>query len=143
MEIIELHTLDLQALEDLKRLMEQLDSSIPVSPEMLKAAAEDPATHFFAAVEEGRIIGTACLSVYYTPTGAKGDVEDVVVDSACRGRQLGRKLLEHIIDYARTQLAPIVLHLTSRPAREAANRLYQSLGFQKRETNYYKLTVER
>ena len=141
MEIVELHSLDAQALEALTRLMEQLDSRIPVTPAMLKATAEDPATHFFAAVEDGRIIGTACLSVYRTPTGTKGDIEDVVVDSNCRGRQLGRKLLEHILDYARTELAPIDLHLTSRPVREAANRLYQSLGFVRRETNYYKLPL--
>ena len=142
MEIIELKTLDAQALEDFQRLMEQLDSTIPVTPEMLKTVAEDPATHFFAAVEDGRIIGTACLSVYHTPTGAKGDIEDVVVDSACRGRQLGRRLLEHILDFARQECAPITLHLTSRPVREAANRLYQSLGFQRYETNFYKLPLD-
>ena len=76
MEIIELHTLDGQALEDLKRLMPQLTASTVVTPGMLEAAAEDPATHFFAAVEDGHIIGTACLSVYHTPTGAKGDIEE-------------------------------------------------------------------
>ena len=141
MEIIELHTLDAQALEDLTGLMAQLNDRIDIRPSMLKAAAEDPATHFFAAVEDGRIIGTACLSVYFTPTGTKGDIEDVVVDSRCRGRQLGRKLLEHILNYARTELSPVQLHLTSRPSREAANRLYQSLGFQRHETNFYKLVL--
>ena len=141
MEIIELQSLDARALEDLTGLMAQLDSSIAIRPSMLQAAAEDPATRFFAAVEDGRILGTACLSVYCTPTGAKGDIEDVVVDSNCRGRQLGRRLLEHILDYARAELAPIELHLTSRPSREAANRLYQSLGFQRHETNFYKLNL--
>jgi ribosomal protein S18 acetylase RimI-like enzyme len=28
--------------------------------------------------------------------------------------------------------------LTSRPSREAANRLYQQLGFERRETNVYR-----
>jgi ribosomal protein S18 acetylase RimI-like enzyme len=31
--------------------------------------------------------------------------------------------------------------LTSRPSREAANRLYQRCGFEKRETNIYRFNI--
>ena len=142
MEILELSTLTAEQIADLSALMAELDPDIPVSPEMLLDTAGDPSTHLFAAIEEGRIVGTASLCVTHSPTGAKGGIEDVVVSSACRGRHLGRMLMEHILEYARTQLAPIQLHLTSRPAREKANLLYQAIGFQRYPTNVYKLMVE-
>ena len=126
MEIIELNTLKEQDIQDLLGLMEVLDGSIKVTPEILKAAAEAPETHLFAAVEDGRIIGTASLCITHHPLGLKGGIEDVVVSPEARGRHIGRKLMEHIIEFART-LAPIELHLTSRPSREKANLLYGAL----------------
>ena len=140
MEIIELNTLKEQDIQDLLGLMEVLDSSIKVTPQILKAAAEAPETHLFAAVEDGRIIGTASLCITRHPLGLKGGIEDVVVSPEARGRHIGRKLMEHIIEYARG-LAPIELHLTSRPSREKANLLYQALGFRQHVTNVYKLSL--
>jgi ribosomal protein S18 acetylase RimI-like enzyme len=32
--------------------------------------------------------------------------------------------------------------LTSRPSREAANRLYQRIGFERRETNVYRYNLK-
>ena len=140
MEIIELNTLREQDIRDLLALMEVLDSSIAVTPETLKAAAEAPETHLFAAVEEGRILGCASLCITHHPLGLKGGVEDVVVSPQARGRHIGRQLMEHIIEYARG-LAPIELHLTSRPSREKANLLYQALGFRQHNTNVYKMSL--
>ncbi len=140
MEIIELNTLKEQDIQDLLGLMEVLDSSIKVTPQILKAAAQAPETHLFAAVEDGRIIGTASLCITRHPLGLKGGIEDVVVSPEARGRHIGRKLMEHIIEYARG-LAPIELHLTSRPSREKANLLYQALGFRQHVTNVYKLSL--
>lgn len=142
MEIIELTSpLSTQQVADLLELMPELDPEISVTADMLQAAVADSSTHQFAAVEDGHIIGTASLCVSHSPTGRKGGIEDVIVSSACRGRHIGRMLMEHIIDYARKNLAPIVLHLTSRPSRESANRLYQAVGFQPYETNVYKFQI--
>jgi len=141
MEIQELHNLSEGNIKDLTGLMAELTDSIAVTPEMLKAAAGDPSTHLFAAIEDGRIIGTASLCITHSPTGRKGGIEDVVVSSDFRGRHLGRMLMEHIISYARQEYAPVELHLTSRPSREKANLLYQSLGFRRHETNVYKLPI--
>ena len=141
MEIIELKTLSQADIASLDSLMKELTSEKKVTPDMLLATVSDPSTHLFAAVEDGRIIGCASFCVSHTPTGAKGSIEDVVVGSAFRGRHIGRMLMEHMIEYARREFSPIEMHLTSRPAREAANLLYQSLGFYRYETNYYKLQL--
>ena len=140
MDILELNNLTDKNIEDLLGLMEELDPAKVVTPEMLVAAAAEPSTHLFAAVEDGRIIGCASLCLTRHPLGLKGGIEDVVVSSACRGRGIGRKLVEHIIRYARG-LAPMELALTSRPSREKANLLYQAVGFQRYETNVYKLKI--
>ena len=142
MEIIELTSpLSAQQVADLLVLMPQLDPEISYTADMLQAAVADSSTHQFAAVEDGHIVGTASLCVSHSPTGRKGGIEDVVVGSAFRGRHIGRQLIEHIIAYARKNLAPIQLHLTSRPFRTNANRLYQAVGFRPYETNVYKLKI--
>ena len=142
MEIIELTSpLTAQQVADLLALMPELDAKIAVTADMLQAAVADPATHQFAAVEDGHIVGTASLCVSHSPTGRKGGIEDVVVSSTFRGRHIGRLLMEHIIAYARERLAPIELHLTSRPFRKNANRLYLAVGFRPYDTNVYKLPI--
>ena len=140
MEIIELNSLTPAQAADLLSLMVVLDPAIPVTADDLQAAAACPSTHLFAAVEDGRIIGCASLCITRHPLGLKGGIEDVVVSPEARGRHIGRQLMEHSIGFARG-LAPIELHLTSRPSREKANLLYQKIGFQRYETNVYKLKL--
>ena len=138
--IVELNTLTDAQVREVIALMGELDPTITVTPEMVKHTVEAEGTHFIAVTAEEHIVGCASLCVFESPTGRKASIEDVVVASAYRGKHLGKHLMEHVIDYART-LAPINLQLTSRPERAEANRLYQSLGFQRRETNAYRMEI--
>lgn len=90
--------------------------------------------------EEGEIIGMLSLTIYPVPTGIRSIVEDVVVDERMRRRGVGEALMRRAIELAREAGANGV-SLTSNPQREAANRLYQALGFELRKTNpyFYKL----
>jgi len=139
MEIKEVFSLADFEISDLLELMGELTSSTPVSAEMLMEVVRDPSAHLFAAFEGEHIVGCATLCIFTSPTGRKGRIEDVVVSSSCRGQGLGRRLMEFAIDFARREYSPVQLSLTSRPSRQAANRLYQSLGFQFYDTNVYKL----
>lgn len=142
MRIVELTSLSEDQVVDILALMRELDAEIAVTAEVLRRAAEAAGTHFFAVLEDfGRIVGCASLCVFDSPTGRKASVEDVVVSSSCRGRGIGRQLVEAILDFARRELAPVEIHLTSRPHRVAANELYRSLGFQQKETNVYRLCI--
>ena len=143
MKILELQTLTPSQTADLLDLMHELDPTIAVTGEMLEQAAEAPGTHLFAAVgDDGRILGCASLCVFDSPTGRKASIEDVVVSSRARRQGIGRALMDHIIGYALRELAPIDLHLTSRPERVAANEMYKRMGFKKRVTNVYRMRVE-
>ena len=150
MEIIRLQSVTDAQIGEILALMRELDPEIAVTPEMVRRAVEAPGTHFFAMLDgalpagphaaAGRIVGCASLCVTASPTGCKAHIEDVVVLSSYRGRQLGRCLMEHVLDYARKELpAGTKIYLTSRPHRVAANALYQSLGFRRKETNVYEI----
>ena len=141
MDIVRLQTLTEAQVEQVKRLMAELNPDIPVTTEMITDTVRSEGTAFFAVLEGEEIVGCASLGVFYSPTGCKGHIEDVVVLSSYRGLGLGRKLMEHVIDYARKEYKDIDLYLTSRPVRVAANKLYQELGFRRKETNVYKMTT--
>ena len=142
MKILEFQTLTGGQALDVQVLIGELEPGLNVSSDWLVKVAASPDTHFFAAVDDvEHIVGCATLCVCDTPTGRKAHVEDVVVSSACRGQHIGKRLMEHIIDYARRELGQVDLLLTSRPHRVAANTLYRSLGFRQRETNVYKLEI--
>lgn len=87
-----------------------------------------------------KIVGMLCLTIYRVPTGIRSIIEDVAVDEYVRGQGIGKALVNRAIEIARDTGASGV-SLTSNPRREAANRLYRSLGFELRKTNpyFYKL----
>jgi ribosomal protein S18 acetylase RimI-like enzyme len=64
----------------------------------------------------------------------------VVVDQSMRGKGIGEALTVKALEVAKAYGAKTV-DLTSRPSREAANRLYQRVGFQLRQTNLYRFTI--
>lgn len=86
------------------------------------------------------IVGMLTLAVFPLPTGTRAWVEDVVVDARARRQGAGDALVQAAVAWARSRGAQ-TLDLTSRPAREDANRLYQRLGFELRQTNVYRLKI--
>ena len=125
------------------RLIPQLSSSSPPpGPDELSEMAANPNTVLLGArdSENGTLVGTLTLAFFRIPTGLQARIEDVVVDEAGRGKGIGRDLTNAAIDRARAAGAKAV-GLTSRPGREAANALYSSLGFERRETNVYRLKL--
>ena len=79
--------------------------------------------------------------MFLIPTGVRAWIEDVIVDSNERGRGIGEALTREALTIARDRKARTV-DLTSRPSKEAANRLYCRLGFVARETNVYRYATE-
>ncbi|WP_420847168.1 GNAT family N-acetyltransferase [Nonomuraea basaltis] len=90
---------------------------------------------------EGQIVGTLTLVVLPLPAGIRARIEDVVVDEAARGRGVAAALTEHALELARKSGARTV-DLTSRPSRQAANRLYERVGFQRRESVVYRFQLQ-
>ena len=140
MEIKELQNSTQSQFEDLKQLMSELSERVNFSQTDLMLVLKDSNCHLYVILDGEHIIGCATLCVFHSPTGTKASIEDVVVSSAYRGQHLGKQLMEYVLEQAKAY-SPIELHLTSNPMRVAANKLYQSIGFQKKETNCYQMTI--
>ncbi len=127
-----------ELVEAFVRLTPQLSSSNPPpSAGDLAEIVASPATVLFIARDPdagGTIVGSLTLALFRIPTGLRAWIEDVVVDGAARGKGVGEALNRAAIDRAVAAGARTV-DLTSRPSREAANRLYRRIGFEARETN--------
>lgn len=123
------------------RLIPQLSSSSPPpTAEMLAEIVDDPRSVLFLARDGDQVVGCLTLATYRIPTGLKAWIEDVVVDESASRRGIGEALNRAALDEARRRGAKDV-SLTSRPSREAANRLYQRIGFEARQTNVYRYTL--
>ncbi|MDQ6724898.1 MAG: GNAT family N-acetyltransferase [Actinomycetota bacterium] len=121
------------------RLTPQLSSSAPApgGAELAEMVRSSTTTLLVARDSEAGIVGSMTLVVFRIPTGVRAWVEDVVVDSAARGRGVAEMLCRDALNRACAAGARTV-DLTSRPSREAANRLYERLGFVPRTTNVYR-----
>ena len=123
-----------------ERLIPQLSRSSPApDAAVLQEIVDSPATHLLIARgdDDGAILGSLTLVLFRIPTGLRAWIEDVVVDESARGRGVGEALNRHALEVAAEHGARSV-DLTSRPSREAANRLYRRLGFEARDTNVYR-----
>jgi ribosomal protein S18 acetylase RimI-like enzyme len=133
---------DDELVEAFAELIPQLSSSSPPpSADELAAIVSSPDAVLFVARSEGRIVGSLTLVFYQIPTGLKAWIEDVVVDASARGQGVGEQLNRAALEEAARRGAKNV-SLTSRPSREAANRLYQRIGFERYETNVYRYSID-
>ena len=135
----------------MERLIPQLSRSAkPLTAEQTQALVDQDSVYLFVfrtdkpviaadgnEVEAGTILGMLSLATFAIPTGVRAWVEDVVVDAGTRAMGAGQQLVEAAVAHAQ-KIGARTVDLTSRPSREAANRLYRRCGFELRETNVYR-----
>jgi ribosomal protein S18 acetylase RimI-like enzyme len=141
--IVEATSVDDDLVAAVARLLPQLSRSAPApNHDELRQLVESPATRLLLAHDEvGKaVVGMLTLAVFRIPSGVRAWIEDVVVDGAARGQGAAAALTTAALDVAAAAGARTV-ELTSRPSREAANRLYVRLGFGLRETNVYRIEL--
>ncbi|HEV8298997.1 MAG TPA: GNAT family N-acetyltransferase [Acidimicrobiales bacterium] len=141
-QVEEVTKVDDELIAAFERLVPQLSSSSPPPTERdLAAIVTSRATVLYVARDEGTIVGSLSLVLFRIPTGLRAWIEDVVVDEEVRGKGVGEALNRAAIDRA-AKAGAKTIDLTSRPSREAANRLYQKLGFVARNTNVFRYKLE-
>ena len=137
MKVGELLAFSLLDLADLDALMHELSATSFCNEELLNDALNDANVHVYVIRDEGHIVATGTLCIKHMLEFTIADIESVVVSSKCRGRGYGKELMTAMIEAAE-KMNVHHIQLTSNPARVAANRLYQELGFERYETNCYK-----
>jgi ribosomal protein S18 acetylase RimI-like enzyme len=135
----EARAVDDALVEAFERLTPQLSRSNPppTREELDEIVRSEASRLLLARDDDGTILGSLTLVVFRIPTGVRAWIEDVVVDEAARGKGVGEELNREALRIAKDAGA-VTVDLTSRPSREAANRLYQRIGFKQRETNVYR-----
>jgi ribosomal protein S18 acetylase RimI-like enzyme len=131
-----------ELVEAMGRLVPQLSSSAsdPTESEISALVDSESAFLLLARSETNEIVGMLTLALVRIPTGLRAWIEDVVVDERARGAGIGSALVSEATAIARGEGARTV-DLTSRPDRAAANRLYERLGFARRQTNVYRFNL--
>ncbi len=127
----------------INHLIPQLSSSFEgLDHEGLVTVIDDPATSLLLARSpELGVVGTLTLALFTLPTGVRAWIEDVVVDESARGMGAAKALVQRALELAHGAGATTV-DLTSRPSRVAANQLYLAMGFEARETNVFRFSLE-
>ena len=136
----ELITYSPQDMVDLDALMHELSATSFCNEELLNNALNDANVHVYAIRDEGHIVATGTLCIKHTLEFTIADIESVVVRTRYRGRGYGKELMTAMIEVAK-KMNVHHIQLTSNPARVAANRLYQDMGFERYETNCYKMVI--
>lgn len=137
--LIELTEMKPGYLASINNLLLQLSDSIhTITEEELNILLSSSQSHLYVLESDGQFIGMTTLCLYQCPTGWKAWIEDVIVDRNFRGKGYGKLMVRKAMEECKNR-GNVTLMLTSRPSRIVANQLYQSLGFEKRETNVYKM----
>ena len=124
------------------RLVPQLSRSSPLPGRaVLERIVADDATTLFVARGDAGIVGMLTLATFEILTGVRAWIEDVVVDGAARGSGVAAALVQAALERS-AEIGARTVDLTSRPDREAANRLYLRMGFEIRQTNIYRRTLD-
>ena len=137
--IIEIKTYSPEYHEAMQRFLNQLTTEPMVLTEsMFHQLLDSENSHLFFIIKDEQIAGMLTVGIYHSPTGGKAWIEDVVVDETFRGQGLSKVLVAHAIEFVKSQQIPLLM-LTSNPKRIAANKLYQAMGFERKETNVYRM----
>jgi GNAT superfamily N-acetyltransferase len=137
--IVEIESYSAEYHEAMQRFLDQLTTNpMTLTESMFRQLIESTNSHLFFLIKEEQIAGMLTVGIYYSPTGGKAWIEDVVVDEAFRGQGLSKLLVAHAIEFTKSKGIPLLM-LTSNPKRIAANKLYQAMGFERKETNVYRM----
>lgn len=141
MEVCILKTLDNESLAQIDSLLHKLSPTAPtVNPHRLAKLLEDADFHLFVAKDEkNRISGMLTLTACQTISRPKYWIEDVIVDELCRGKGVGRALVNAAVKFVTELDFTCDIYLTSNPSRVAARALYQSEGFEEYKTGVFRI----
>lgn len=141
-EILEVKDFTPDYMDAVQKLLDQLTTRpVKLAEATLKEIISRENTHLFFLLADKEIAGMLTVGIYYSPTGGKAWIEDVVVDEKYRGQGFSKQLVAHAIRFVKEQGIPLLM-LTSNPTRIAANKLYSRLGFEQKQTNVYRMKLE-
>lgn len=136
--LVNVTTKDLDAIN---ALIPQLSASAKaMTYARLLQLVKDPDMTVLVARDAQKIIGIGMIVWYHVLTEKRAWLEEIIVDEAYRHQGIGERLSRGLIDIAKQNRVERA-YLSSGPQREVANKLYRKLGFEKKETNVYRMKL--
>lgn len=124
--------------ERVKDLVRQLDPSAdPKEINLYRAILNGYVSRIYNA---GDLVGMGWIFPRQTLLRKQAVIEDMIVDEKYRGAGRGESMLRDLLHWAKEQDCQVI-ELTTNPKREAANLLYQKVGFKLHPTNHYLLQL--
>lgn len=119
--------------------IEEESFSMPWSISSFEKELENDLTYYIIAEIDGKIVGYMGMWVVL----GEGQVTNIAVAKAYRGKGIGKALLAHILEYAK-QTGIKMLFLEVRESNRVARKLYESYGFSPiaRRKAYYRQPIE-
>ncbi|HOW60275.1 MAG TPA: GNAT family N-acetyltransferase [Candidatus Moranbacteria bacterium] len=107
----------------------------------IKSLIKDKGCNCIVIEENKQVIGFGSLIVHQVPCeGYVARIEDVVIDSAWRGKGHGKRLTKELIAIAKNKKVKKI-NLTSNPKRITARNLYKNMGFEIYNTGVFKMDL--
>lgn len=93
---------------------------------------------YFSACDEARVVGFASLQILTSlrTAGPFGDLDELVVDEALRGRGIGGRLLDAVTAAAQVRHC-VRIECNSGIQRADTHRFYESRGFERRALHFF------
>jgi len=139
MELVYAAEKDLDAVYDLVcRLENKTIARAPFDAAFLRNITDESIVYLLA-VEEGAVLGFASLHIQFLlhHAGAVGEIQEIIVDEACRGRGLGKILFQRLKEIAEEKDC-VLLEVCCNQARTASHPFYISQGT---KNTHYKFTL--
>ena len=129
---------DDELVESVARLVRQLSPSEPVpGPTELDEIIRAAGSTMIVARDERAIVGMLTLHTFRAATGIHAWIQDLVVDANAKGRGVSELLTREAVRLGVEQGARSA-ELTSRPSQVGNARLYERIGFERRQTHLYR-----
>ena len=139
--IEELTQVTTKSVDEINALIPQLSSSAkPMTFARLLELTKDMRVPILVALDGKKIVGIGMIITYNVLTEKRAWLEEIIVDEQYRGQGLGERISRALIEIAKKQRVERI-YLSSAPKRVAANKLYQKMGFEPKETNVYRMKL--
>ncbi len=131
------------AMGELRQQLSARHDGSPIEREKIEELIESPYHDILLAMDEnGKIVAMAIMSVVMSTLDRNAYLEDLVVDSKCRGRGVGGQMLEAIKDWGRQKgCRRLEFTSSSREKKEGAAGFYESHGAELRQTNCFRVEL--
>ena len=131
--------------EAMGKLRAQLSSrhdGSAIEREKIEELIESPYHDILIAADEGKVVGMVIVSVVLATLDRNVYMEDLVVDSECRGKGVGGMLLEAVKDWGRNKgCRRLEFTSSNRDGKAGARGFYESHGAEVRETDFYRVEL--